>query len=152
MALTRETIIRFPIPLTASAVVNENMFFAECTRRRLATRIHLSPDHKTLTLFYTQPLLANARIRVTLVGDGLLTEKGNFVDADGDGQPGGIPHNDTTIRATTIFFVRLMILSSFFGFCERYGLCRMHPVPPMPRSPCGGVLAHGPSLLVLPPS
>jgi hypothetical protein len=48
-------------------------------------------------LFYLEPIPGSARLSVTLDGTGLKDELGQDVDADGDGQPGGVKtiHFDT---------------------------------------------------------
>ncbi|MCH8290641.1 Ig-like domain-containing protein [Candidatus Poribacteria bacterium] len=103
VAVTRETIIRFSWPLSASTVVNDNVLFAEFGGRRLPTRIHISFDRRTLTLFYQNPLPASARVRVTLVGDWLFDEDGRPADADGDGLAGGVAIIDfETLSLTTL--------------------------------------------------
>ena len=69
MAVTRETILIFSVQLDEDHGLDADSRYVEFGGERLATRIHLSPDCKTVTLFYDEPLPANARIRVTLVGD-----------------------------------------------------------------------------------
>lgn len=89
VAVSRETIIRFSTPLAASAVVDDSMFFAESSGQRLSAQIHMSPDRRAVRLFYDNPLPTNARIQVTLIGNGLLDEQGRAIDANGDGTEGG---------------------------------------------------------------
>lgn len=56
-----------------------------------------------MTLFYDETLPASARVRVTVVGDGLLDDLGAVVDLDGDGVPGGTRFIDfDTISLTTL--------------------------------------------------
>ncbi len=89
VALTRETVIRLSAPLAGSQVIDDSALFAVFGGQTLAGRIHLSPDRKTMTLFYNEPLPASARVRVTFNGDAVLDENGTAIDANGDGQPGG---------------------------------------------------------------
>ena len=90
VSVTRETILRFTRPLAGNTVLTLDTLHAEFGGRRLLARTELSTDRKTATLFYLENLPGNARIRVTLNGSALLDESGKAVDADGDGQPGGI--------------------------------------------------------------
>ena len=103
VALTRETIFRLSSALADSTVVDGSRLFAEFGGSRLAARIHVSPDRHTVTLFYDQPLPASARVRVTFIGDGLPNEFGSDIDADGDGQPGGVAKVDfDTLSLATV--------------------------------------------------
>jgi cysteine-rich repeat protein len=52
--------------------------------------VHVSPDRRTVTLFYAADLPASARVRVTVDGNRLRGEGGIAVDADVDGSPGGV--------------------------------------------------------------
>ena len=89
VAVTRETIVRFSAPLHDTTVLTGAEVFAEFGGELLLARPHLSPDRRTITLFYGTPLPASARVRVTVVGSLLLDELGSPVDADGDGAVGG---------------------------------------------------------------
>lgn len=90
VSVTRETIIRLTAPLAGSAAVGNDRLYAEFGGRKLLTRVQLSSDRRTLTLFYLEPLPGSARVRVTFLGDGLNDERGRALDLDGDGQPGGV--------------------------------------------------------------
>jgi len=79
VAVTRETIFRFSNPLASSSIPSSTLF-ASFGGIELATRIHVSPDRRTVTLFYNQDLPASARIRVTLVGDELRDEFGRSLE------------------------------------------------------------------------
>jgi uncharacterized repeat protein (TIGR01451 family) len=103
VALTRETIFRLSSALSPLAVVDGSKLFAEFGGNRLPAHIHIAPDRRTVTLFYDQPLPASARIRVTLIGDGLTNSFGNDLDADGDGHAGGVAQVDfETLSLTTV--------------------------------------------------
>lgn len=102
VAISRETILRFSSSLNAS-FINNNAIFAEFGEMRLQARLHVSPDRKTVTLFYTGELQASARVRVTVNGDKLQDEAGRPVDADGNGVAGGMALIDfDTITLTTL--------------------------------------------------
>lgn len=90
VAVTRETILRFSSPLAEDAMVTRDHFFAEFAGRRLLTRVEVSADRRAATLFYLENLPGSARVRVTLLGDGIRGTQGMDLDADGDGKPGGI--------------------------------------------------------------
>jgi hypothetical protein len=88
VAVTRETVIEFSEPLDATTVTTAT-FSARFAGQTLPARLDLSPDNKTVTLFYLQPLPASARVRVTIDGDNLRNGAGYTIDADGDGLAGG---------------------------------------------------------------
>lgn len=90
VAVTRETVFRLSGPLAPDAVVTSGQLAATAAGRRVLSRVELSTDRRTLTLFYLENLPAGARVTVELAGNGLPDEAGRPVDADGDGQPGGI--------------------------------------------------------------
>jgi hypothetical protein len=90
VAVTRETILYFDRPLAADASLGRTNFFASFGGRRLLSRIELASDRRKATLFYQENLPASARVRVTLDATGVRDENGLEVDADGDGEPGGV--------------------------------------------------------------
>ncbi|MCP5524751.1 MAG: DUF2778 domain-containing protein [Verrucomicrobiales bacterium] len=87
---TRETILRLTAPLAASALVTTDNVYAEFAGRRILSRVQLSADRRTLTLFYLEPLPGSARVRVSFDGADLLDSWERPLDADGDGVAGGI--------------------------------------------------------------
>ncbi|MCI0541732.1 MAG: DUF6531 domain-containing protein [Verrucomicrobiales bacterium] len=89
VAVTRETILHFSDPLSSTAILGPNQFFAEFGGRRLLSRVELSSDRRKATLFYLEPLPGSARVRVTVDGAGVTDFRDRPVDFDGDGQPGG---------------------------------------------------------------
>jgi hypothetical protein len=90
VAVTRETVFRFDAPLTPLVPLGSDALSATFAGRRLLARAELSSDRLTATLFYLENLPEAGRIRVTLNGDFLQDDAGLALDADGDGQPGGI--------------------------------------------------------------
>ena len=89
VSVNRETIVRFSAPLAANTVLTANNFYAGFGGRRLLSRIELSSDRLTATLFYLEPIPGGTRIYAVFDGTGLADEFGRPLDADGDGQPGG---------------------------------------------------------------
>jgi hypothetical protein len=89
VAVIRETVVRFSGPLAIGATIPPDNFYAEFGGRRLLSRVELSGDRRTATLFYLEPLPGSARVNVSFVGTGVADSQGSSVDADGDGQPGG---------------------------------------------------------------
>jgi len=79
VALTREFVVYFTMPLALDAVVtthnpNTNAhgnLYAEFGGARLLTRAELSSDRRKATLFFLEPLPASARVRVTFDPAGL---------------------------------------------------------------------------------
>ncbi|MBE7500912.1 MAG: Ig-like domain-containing protein [Verrucomicrobiales bacterium] len=90
VAVTRETVFRFSGPLAADTTVTRDHLYAEFAGRALLTRVEISADRRSASLFYLENLPGRARIRVSLVGDGIRGANGADVDADGDGTPGGV--------------------------------------------------------------
>lgn len=89
VALTRETIItlRDPIdPLT----VGPNAITARFGGQNLPGLLRPMPDGKRIKLFYDNPLPASARVRIIFDGTAIIDDLGLEMDADGDGQPGGV--------------------------------------------------------------
>lgn len=99
VSVTRETIVRLSGALAADAEISNNQFHATFAGRRILSRVEVGADRRALTLFYLEPLPGGARIRVTLVGDGIRDAGGRDLDADGDGQPGGTATVDFTTTA-----------------------------------------------------
>lgn len=102
VAVTRETILRFSAPLDP-ATVNPGSIFAEFGGALLSSQVHLSPDRKTVTLFYDPPLPGSSRVRVTVEGSMLKDAAGNFVDGDRDSFPGGTGTIDFDTLSLTSF-------------------------------------------------
>ena len=89
VAVTRETIVHFTLPLALSTTLDTTQFFAEFGGRKILSRTEISTDRRKATLFYLEPLPANARIRVTLYDLGIEDLLERPVDFNGDGAPGG---------------------------------------------------------------
>jgi hypothetical protein len=101
VAVTRETIVRFTRPLAPETVLTTDRFHATFGERRVLSRVALSLDRRTATLFYLENLPSSGRVRVTLDGTGLRDSLGGEVDVDGDGQPGGVLRYEFTTLSTT---------------------------------------------------
>ena len=89
IAVTREMIVRLSQPLSSNVVLTVQKFHADFGARRFLSRVEVSNDRRTLTLFYLENLSGSTRVKVTLEGNTLLDFAGRPIDADGDGQPGG---------------------------------------------------------------
>lgn len=98
VAVTRETILRFSRPLAPDSLLDTTSLRAVVDGRPLLTRVELASDRATASLFYLEPVPANAQVTVTFDGFHTLDQEGNLVDADGDGRPGGF----ATISFTTL--------------------------------------------------
>jgi len=100
VAVTRETIIRFTQPLSDDTLITTTNLYATFAGRKLLSRVDLSSDRRKVTLFYlenlpgggvmTNNLPGSARVRVTFNGNPFRDFAGRPIDADGDGQPGGV--------------------------------------------------------------
>ncbi|MEM7387266.1 MAG: hypothetical protein AAF514_20200, partial [Verrucomicrobiota bacterium] len=89
-AVTRETIIRLSQPLTETIELNRQSVISRFAGKILTGRLHLSAERDVVTLFYDEPLPPSARILCTVNGNQLIDREGEMVDADNDGQAGGI--------------------------------------------------------------
>jgi hypothetical protein len=90
VAVTRETIVRFSRSLRADTVLGSDRMFAVSGGRRMLSRVELSSDRRTATLFFLENLPAASRVQVTLNTEGLRDEEGEALDGDGDGVAGGV--------------------------------------------------------------
>jgi hypothetical protein len=102
VSVNRETVIRFSQPLAAGTTLTLAQFHALFAGRQLLGRVELASDLRSATLFHLEPLPASARIRVTLDATALKDRFNRAVDADGDGQPGGIALIDFDTASGTI--------------------------------------------------
>lgn len=94
VAVSRETMVRFSAPLSPAVVLNTERLSASFGGRKILSRVELSNDRTTATLFYLENLPGSARVAVRLDGDNLSDSAGRMLDADGDGQPGGVKSFD----------------------------------------------------------
>ncbi len=89
VAVTRETVIHFTIPLAPATTITTPQLRATFGGDPLLTRVELSGDRKKATLFYLEPLPSNARIEVAFDGTGISDLLGRPFDGDGDEVGGG---------------------------------------------------------------
>lgn len=90
VAVTRETIVHFTVPLSLGATLDTTKFYAEFAGQKVLSRVEVSSDRRKATLFFQQPLQANSRYKVTFDGTGTTDLLGRPIDPDGDGAAGGI--------------------------------------------------------------
>ena len=102
VALTRETILEFNVPLDPATVTPQSLF-AEFGGTVLAARLQVSSDQRRVTLFYDQPLPDRSEVRVTVDGSILRTLDGAAIDAARNGTPGSTGRIDfRTLSLTTV--------------------------------------------------
>ena len=89
VSLTRETVLHFSLPLHESTVLDTSALWAEFGGKKILSRVELAPTRTKATLFYLEPLPANARIHVYLQAPDLQDIVGRAVDFDADGVAGG---------------------------------------------------------------
>ena len=89
VAVTRETIFRLNGALAPATVFTTNNLYAVAGGRRMLSRVELSSDRRTVTLFPLERLPADARVEVTFDGLGIFDAANRPVDLDGDGIAGG---------------------------------------------------------------
>ncbi|MBL9135568.1 MAG: Ig-like domain-containing protein [Verrucomicrobiales bacterium] len=90
VAVTRETIFRLSGSLAGDTTLGTNQVYAVASGRRLLSRVALSQDRRTVTLFYMEPMPSDARVEVVFDGTGVFDAANLPVDVDGDGIIGGI--------------------------------------------------------------
>lgn len=90
VSVNRETVLYFSAALATNTTITPEKFYAESGGRRLLSRVQMAADGRKVSLFVLEPMPAGARTKVTLDGDTLLDASGTALDADGDGQPGGV--------------------------------------------------------------
>ncbi|MGZ8899332.1 MAG: Ig-like domain-containing protein [Limisphaerales bacterium] len=90
VAVTRETVIRFSRPLAASTMLTTTNLYAGYAGRKLLSRVELSSDRRTATLFYLEQLPGGTRVYGVFDGTGITDESGREIDADDDGRVGGV--------------------------------------------------------------
>lgn len=99
VAVTREIIFRFSVPLAKSTVLTTGQVWAEAGGRRLLSHVILSSDRRTATLF-SENLPAGTLVRAFFDGDGLSDEANRPLDLDQDGLPGGLSAIEFTTAGT----------------------------------------------------
>lgn len=104
VSLKRETVLRFSHPLDPETVTPA-AFRATVggEEQPFVLPLHLSPDSKTVTLFYAEYLPASSTVTVTVDGDVLRTMEGEAIDANRDGEPGGLRRIDFSTLSLTSF-------------------------------------------------
>ena len=103
VSVSRRTFLTFTEPLAVGAVIPDANFYATAAGRKLLTRVQLSSDCRTVTLFYQEPLPGGVQVQVVFDGTGIKDFIGRAVDPDGDGQPGGVrTFNFTTLSLATV--------------------------------------------------
>ncbi len=93
--LDSQTSIRFTNPLDPNTIDSNS--FQVTAGRPVTTNITLTLDRREVILSYPDFLPGSDTVQVTVVGSKLRDIDGRFVDADGDGYPGGV----ATISFTT---------------------------------------------------
>lgn len=90
VSVNREAVLHFSAPLAADAQVTRDNFFAGFGGRRFLSRVELSSDRRKASLFFLEPIPGSTRITAIFDATGVRDANGRAVDADGDGQPGGL--------------------------------------------------------------
>ena len=89
VALTREAVVRFSLPLAPTVTLSTDDFSASFGGRRILSRVEISSDRLKVTLFPLEQLPASARIRAHLKGVNLRDTLGRQLDLNRDGIAGG---------------------------------------------------------------
>ncbi|MDJ0658213.1 MAG: Ig-like domain-containing protein [Crocosphaera sp.] len=155
VSLTRETVVRFNVEIDPNTVTEESLYLI-ANGQRIAGRRVVSSTKKFVTFFYDEPLPSSTEIRVVVDGDKITTMNGIAIDADGDGNLGGIVTADfstlpvTRIEGTDVFgyvfdsfntdvngdnipvvgaTIRLDALPDVFAVTDETGFFRLEDVP-----------------------
>ena len=108
VALTRETIVRFDREVDP-ATVTPDSFFLIANSQPVPGNIRVSSTERFATFFYDEPLPASTEVRIVVDGDKIIGRDGLPLDADNDGESGGILQADfrtlpiTNIPGTSVF-------------------------------------------------
>ncbi|MDZ4852063.1 MAG: Ig-like domain-containing protein, partial [Pirellulaceae bacterium] len=108
VSLTRETVIRFDNQVNPATISPES-FYLIANGERVPGHIRVSSTERFATFFYDTPLPASTAVRIMVDGNKITGRDGLLLDADNDGQPGGILQADfrtlplTYIPGTRIF-------------------------------------------------
>ncbi|MDJ0844826.1 Ig-like domain-containing protein [Crocosphaera sp.] len=155
VALTRETVVKFNVEIDPNTVTEDSLYLI-ANGQRIAGRRVVSSTNKFVTFFYDEPLPSSTEIRVVVDGDKITTINGIAIDADGDGNLGGIVTADfttlpiTRIEGTDVFgyvfdsfntnpdgsnipvvgaTIRLDALPNVFAVTDETGFFRLEDVP-----------------------
>ena len=91
IALTREFVVRFNMPLKEGSVITPEMFYAVSSGDLQVTSARLSSDRMKATLFlngFRWP--SNSNVTITFDGSSLTDFMDRPIDLDGDGEQGGV--------------------------------------------------------------
>lgn len=90
VSVNREAVVYFSEPLAPGAVVNTDKFYAGFGGRKFLSRVELSSDRRKASLFFLEPIPGSTRVTAVFDASTVPGADGRPVDADGDGQPGGL--------------------------------------------------------------
>lgn len=91
--IAREAVVRFTAAVAPTTVTSES-FYAIANNERLAASLFVSNTEEYAKLSFTPALPASTEIRIVVDGNQILGRDGLALDADGDGNPGGIKTAD----------------------------------------------------------
>lgn len=90
VAVTRETVLSFSLPLDPFTVNANSIRVVDEDGQDQFTHIEISPDQRTVTIFYPDELPPDSFMDVVIDGDALRTVDGAMADPDNDSMPGGV--------------------------------------------------------------
>ena len=93
VSLTRETVIRFDGQVDP-ATVTPDAFHVIANSERIPGTLRVSSTERFATFFYDEPLPASTEVRIVVDGDQIVGRDGLNLDADNDGEPGGLLQAD----------------------------------------------------------
>jgi hypothetical protein len=104
----RETVVRFSGAIDPATVTTDSLYLI-ANGTRVPGRVTVSSTELFATFFQTNPLPSATEVRIVVDGSLIKGRDGLFIDADGNGTPGGIRNTDfrvqplTRIQGTNIF-------------------------------------------------
>ena len=102
VAVTRETVLDFNGSLDPT-FVNDETISVHFAGELIPFEVRMSPNNQRVTLFYDDPLPANARVRVTIRGGLMRDADGYAVDAWNEGYYGSFDYIDFDTLSVTPF-------------------------------------------------
>lgn len=102
VALSRKPRVNFSAKVDPTTVTNES-FYLIANGNRIAGRIDASPTEEFAVFFPDEDLPAATEVRLVVNGDMIMSRSGVAIDANLDGNPGGVAMADfTTLSMTRI--------------------------------------------------
>lgn len=95
--------ITFSQPVDRATLNSQTFYAIDTSGATIDSQIIYSSDNKSAWLFFQQPLPSGSSLKIVLDGDQIAAPDGLLLDADRDGNPGGVlQHSFTTARSVPL--------------------------------------------------